>query len=119
MAQQLGSFEKILRVGEGRRMKRLADQAAYITSLEPDFRERVKRFISCLRAGGANIVISSTRRHPGRAYVVHYAWDIATSGWRRSWTLSCLLVSGQAGGPHAARHSFARNRRAFSCKVRK
>src|SRR5438067_1574862 len=37
MAQQLGSFEKILRVGEGRRMKRLADQAAYITSLEPDF----------------------------------------------------------------------------------
>jgi preprotein translocase subunit SecA len=38
MAQQLGSFEKILRVGEGRRMKRLADQAAYITSLEPDFR---------------------------------------------------------------------------------
>src|SRR5689334_20675130 len=37
MAQQLGSFEKILRVGEGRRMKRLADQAAYITQLEPDF----------------------------------------------------------------------------------
>src|SRR3954470_1702039 len=37
MAQQIGSFERILRVGEGRRMKRLADQAAYITSLEPDF----------------------------------------------------------------------------------
>src|ERR671924_1707985 len=37
MAQQLGSFEKILRVGEGRRLKRLADQAAYITSLEPEF----------------------------------------------------------------------------------
>jgi preprotein translocase subunit SecA len=37
MAQQLGSFEKILRVGEGRRMKRLADQAAYITTLEPEF----------------------------------------------------------------------------------
>src|SRR5437763_2659472 len=37
MAQQLGSFEKILRVGEGRRMKRLADQAAYITTLEADF----------------------------------------------------------------------------------
>src|SRR3954471_24617138 len=37
MAQQLGSFERILRVGEGRRMKRLPDQAAYITSLEPDF----------------------------------------------------------------------------------
>src|SRR5213595_1302814 len=37
MAQQLGSFEKVLRVGEGRRMKRLAEQAAYITSLEPEF----------------------------------------------------------------------------------
>src|SRR5205823_13015566 len=38
MSSQLGSFEKILRVGEGRRMKRLAEQAAYITSLEPEFR---------------------------------------------------------------------------------
>src|SRR4051795_671232 len=37
MAQQLGSFEKILRVGEGRRMKRLAGQAAYVTTLEPEF----------------------------------------------------------------------------------
>jgi len=34
---QLGSFEKALRVGEGRRLKRLREQAAYITSLEPDF----------------------------------------------------------------------------------
>src|SRR5947207_8789439 len=37
MAQQLGSFEKVLRVGEGRRLKRLAEQAAYITTLEPDY----------------------------------------------------------------------------------
>src|SRR6184192_908386 len=37
MAQQLGSLEKILRVGEGRRMKRLQQQAAYITTLEPEF----------------------------------------------------------------------------------
>src|SRR6266540_4236447 len=34
---ELGSFEKVLRVGEGRRLKRLAEQADYITSLEPDF----------------------------------------------------------------------------------
>ena len=34
---QLGSFEKALRVGEGRRLKRLRDQADYITSLEPDW----------------------------------------------------------------------------------
>jgi preprotein translocase subunit SecA len=37
MAQNLGSLEKVLRVGEGRRLKRLAQQADYITSLEPEF----------------------------------------------------------------------------------
>ncbi|MHB8469333.1 MAG: preprotein translocase subunit SecA, partial [Gaiellaceae bacterium] len=37
MAQQLGSFEKVLRVGEGRRLKRLAEQAAYVGTLEPEF----------------------------------------------------------------------------------
>ena len=37
MSSQLGSFEKVLRLGEGRRMKRLAEQAAYITSIEPEF----------------------------------------------------------------------------------
>jgi len=37
MAQQLGSFEKVLRVGEGRRLKRLAQQAAYIGTLEPEY----------------------------------------------------------------------------------
>src|SRR5713226_6703513 len=37
MAQQLGSFEKVLRVGEGRRLKRLAEQATYIGTLEPEF----------------------------------------------------------------------------------
>ncbi len=37
MAQQLGSFEKVLRVGEGRRLKRLAEQAAYIGTLEAGF----------------------------------------------------------------------------------
>ncbi len=35
--QDLGGLEKVLRVGEGRRVKRLAEQAAYITTLEPDF----------------------------------------------------------------------------------
>src|SRR5437762_982075 len=39
MAQQLGSFEKVLRFGEGRRMRRLAQQAAYIGTLEADFRK--------------------------------------------------------------------------------
>src|ERR1043165_6717899 len=33
---QLGSLEKALRLGEGRRLKRLRDQAGYIATLEPD-----------------------------------------------------------------------------------
>ena len=39
MSSALGSFEKVLRVGEGRRMKRIAEQAAYIATLEPDFQK--------------------------------------------------------------------------------
>ena len=35
----LGGFEKVLRAGEGRRVKRLAQQAAYITTLEPEFQK--------------------------------------------------------------------------------
>ena len=34
-----GKLEKVLRLGEGRRMKRLAQQADYIASLEPDFQQ--------------------------------------------------------------------------------
>ncbi len=37
MAQSLGSFERVLRFGEGRRLKRLAEQAAYVGTLEPEF----------------------------------------------------------------------------------
>jgi preprotein translocase subunit SecA len=39
VSQQLGSFEKFLRVGEGRRLKRLKSQAEYVGTLEPDFEE--------------------------------------------------------------------------------
>ena len=37
MAQSMGSFERVLRFGEGRRIKRLAEQAAFIGTLEPEF----------------------------------------------------------------------------------
>ncbi len=37
MSSQLGGFEKVLRVGEGRRLKRLGEQAAYVGALEPEF----------------------------------------------------------------------------------
>jgi preprotein translocase subunit SecA len=39
MPQDLGSLEKVLRLGEGRRLKRLQAQAEYVASLEPDFEE--------------------------------------------------------------------------------
>jgi len=37
MPQNYGALEKVLRIGEGRRLKRLAEQAVYIATLEPDF----------------------------------------------------------------------------------
>jgi preprotein translocase subunit SecA len=37
MPQNYGALEKVLRVGEGRRLKRLAQQADYVAQLEPDF----------------------------------------------------------------------------------
>ena len=37
MSTDYGTFEKVLRMGEGRRLKRLANQADYITTLEPEF----------------------------------------------------------------------------------
>src|SRR5207253_2554101 len=38
MSPAIGTLEKALRFGEGRRLKRLQEQAAYIATLEPDFR---------------------------------------------------------------------------------
>ena len=40
MPQNYGALEKVLRIGEGRRLKRLAQQAAYVATLEPDFESR-------------------------------------------------------------------------------
>jgi len=37
MSTQFGKFERVLRMGEGRRLKRLAEQATYISTLEPEF----------------------------------------------------------------------------------
>src|SRR4051812_13966744 len=39
MSPALPSLEKALRFGEGRRMKRVAEQAAYIATLEPEFQK--------------------------------------------------------------------------------
>ncbi len=39
MSPAVPSLEKALRFGEGRRLKRIAEQAAYIATLEPDFQK--------------------------------------------------------------------------------
>jgi preprotein translocase subunit SecA len=39
MSPAIGSLEKALRFGEGRRLKRLQEQAAYIATLEPEFQK--------------------------------------------------------------------------------
>src|SRR3954454_23803482 len=39
MSSGLGSFEKVLRAGEGRRLKRIRDQAEYVLSLQPEFEQ--------------------------------------------------------------------------------
>src|SRR3954465_2783355 len=39
MSPAIGSLEKALRFGEGRRLKRLQEHAAYIATLEPDFQK--------------------------------------------------------------------------------
>src|ERR1700690_3226668 len=39
MSPAIDSLEKALRFGEGRRMKRLQEQAAYVATLEPEFKK--------------------------------------------------------------------------------
>lgn len=48
-----------------------------IADLEPDFASRVASFVGALTSAGAHVQISSTLRHPSRAYLMHFAWRIA------------------------------------------
>jgi len=50
-------------------------------ALLPDFRGRVWAFISAMERGGAQVRISATFRPPERAYLMHWCWRIAESGW--------------------------------------
>ncbi|UJP05318.1 MAG: hypothetical protein LZF61_10880 [Nitrosomonas sp.] len=48
--------------------------------LTPTFKTNVESFLIALRTAGANIHISATFRPPERAYLMHYAWEIARNG---------------------------------------
>lgn len=45
--------------------------------LTPKFGPAVDRFLAALRSAGAHVSIGSTYRPPERAYLMHYAWQIA------------------------------------------
>lgn len=48
-----------------------------VLDLEPAFQADVARFIAALRAGGATVGISSTRRNKIRAYLMHFSFRLA------------------------------------------
>src|SRR5213592_3218249 len=48
-----------------------------VGDLDPGFQSRVEDFIGSLREAGASVTISSTRRNATRAFLMHYAWQVA------------------------------------------
>jgi hypothetical protein len=51
--------------------------SAKLADLNPPFRDRATRFINALVAAGARVSVTSTLRHPIRAYLMHYCWTVA------------------------------------------
>ena len=65
----------------------LANQARFpnsaaVSALEPGFASRVSSFISALRAAGAMVQVSATRRNKVRAHLMHFSWRVAKDGFR-------------------------------------
>jgi hypothetical protein len=48
-----------------------------LADLASPFRERAAEFIDALKAAGAKVVISSTRRNRIRAHLMHYSWRVS------------------------------------------
>lgn len=51
--------------------------SARLADLNPPFRDRATTFVNALKGAGARVEISSTLRHPIRAYLMHYCWTVA------------------------------------------
>ena len=61
------------------------NQASYpnsrsLADLAPGFRENCLNFVAALRAAGATVRITTTRRSRERAYLMHYSWRLARGG---------------------------------------
>lgn len=54
--------------------------SAATADLASPFRQNAERFIAALRAAGAHVNIGATLRPPERAYLMHFAWEIARNG---------------------------------------
>ena len=66
--------------------------------LAAPFATNVDRFISALRTGGAQVVVSATLRPAQRAHLMHYAWRVAREG------MDPLTVPAVAGADIAWAH---------------
>lgn len=51
--------------------------SAKLGDLNPPFRDKVIAFTDALKAAGAQVSVTSTLRHPIRAYLMHYSWKVA------------------------------------------
>lgn len=54
--------------------------SADLAALEPAFGAKAKTFVAALKAAGATVQVSATRRHEVRAYLMHFSWRIAKGG---------------------------------------
>ncbi|WP_218000386.1 peptidoglycan-binding domain-containing protein [Sphingomonas soli] len=59
-----------------------ANQAKYpnsekLADLASPFRERAIEFVDALKAAGAKVIVSATRRNRTRAHLMHYSWRVS------------------------------------------
>lgn len=51
--------------------------SASLADLASPFRERATAFVEAIRAAGARVAVTSTRRNATRAALMHYSWNVA------------------------------------------
>jgi hypothetical protein len=54
--------------------------SASLGDLAWPFRERATAFVEAMRAAGARVTVTSTRRNATRAALMHYSWNVARGG---------------------------------------
>jgi len=99
MPQELGNLEKVLRVGEGRRLKRLKSQAEYVAPLEPEsarvtiLRQTHDRAVAKC-TGGTDVVVDAFLPLPGTGLELRAVLDGRASPHADAVTAPGLLAAG-------------------------